>query len=109
MKKSARDWNERIRRSTTRRRVTRRACVRRANVGELGGNFGKRTGGHSAAGNDVALAAGMSFGMIWFMHKFSIFVFALVFSLNTFARENTLLDSDWKFKLGDPQNCPDRR
>ncbi len=43
----------------------------------------------------------MSFGMIRFMHKISIFVLALIFSFNAFARENTLLDSDWKFKSGD--------
>jgi beta-galactosidase len=47
----------------------------------------------------------MSFGMIRFMHKISIFVLALVFSFNTFARENTRLDSDWKFKLGDNTNA----
>ncbi|HEY1718827.1 MAG TPA: beta galactosidase jelly roll domain-containing protein, partial [Verrucomicrobiae bacterium] len=39
--------------------------------------------------------------MIRFMHKIPIFVVALVFSFNSFARENTLLDSDWKFQLGD--------
>ena len=42
----------------------------------------------------------MSFGMIRFMHKISIFILALVFSFNAFARENTLLDSDWKFQSG---------
>ncbi|HEY3930802.1 MAG TPA: glycoside hydrolase family 2 protein, partial [Verrucomicrobiae bacterium] len=35
------------------------------------------------------------------MHKFFIFALALVFSFNSFARESTLLDSDWKFKLGE--------
>jgi beta-galactosidase len=43
----------------------------------------------------------MSFGMIRFMHRFFIFVLALFFSFNSFARESTLLDSDWKFKLGE--------
>ena len=47
----------------------------------------------------------MRFGMIRFMHKISIFVLALIFSFNTFARENTRLDSDWKFKLGDSTNA----
>jgi beta-galactosidase len=43
----------------------------------------------------------MSFGMIRFMRKFSIFVLALVCSFNSFARESTLLDSGWKFRLGE--------
>jgi beta-galactosidase len=43
----------------------------------------------------------MIFGMIRLMRRFSIFVFALFFSFNSFARENTLLDSGWKFQLGD--------
>jgi hypothetical protein len=47
----------------------------------------------------------MSFGMIWFMHKISIFILALVFSSSTFAGENTRRDSDWKFKLGDSTNA----
>ena len=47
----------------------------------------------------------MSFGMIRFMHKISISVLALFFSFNTFARENTLLDSDWKFKSGECTNA----
>ena len=51
---------------------------------------------------DAALAAGMNFGMIRFMRKFSIFVLALVCSFNSFARESTLLDSGWRFMQGDP-------
>jgi len=47
----------------------------------------------------------MSFGMIRFMHKFSIFVLALVLSFNSFARESTLLDSGWKFRLGESTNA----
>jgi beta-galactosidase len=43
----------------------------------------------------------MSFGMIRFMHKFQIFVLALVLSFNAFAREDTRLDSDWRFQQGD--------
>jgi beta-galactosidase len=35
------------------------------------------------------------------MRRFSIFIFALIFSLNLCARESTLLDSGWKFQLGD--------
>jgi beta-galactosidase len=57
-------------------------------------------GNCSTTGFDFAFAAGMIFGMIRFMHKFSIFVLALIFSFNLFARESTLLDADWKFKLG---------
>jgi beta-galactosidase len=44
----------------------------------------------------------MSFGMIRFMHKFSIFVLALILSFNSFARESTLLNSGWRFMQGDP-------
>jgi beta-galactosidase len=47
----------------------------------------------------------MNFGMIRFMHKFSLFVLALFFSFNAFARENTLLDSDWKFQSGENTNA----
>jgi beta-galactosidase len=47
----------------------------------------------------------MSFGMIRFMRKFSFFVLALICSLNSFARENTLLDSGWKFSLGESANA----
>jgi beta-galactosidase len=47
----------------------------------------------------------MNFGMIRFMRKFSVLVFALVLSLNSSARENTLLDSGWKFKSGDNTNA----
>ena len=36
------------------------------------------------------------------MRKFSIFVFALIFSFNLHARESTLLDSGWRFMQGDP-------
>ena len=36
------------------------------------------------------------------MRRFSIFVFALVFSFNLCARESTLLDSGWRFMQGDP-------
>ena len=35
------------------------------------------------------------------MRHFFIFILALSFSFNAFARENTLLVSDWKFKLGE--------
>ena len=55
--------------------------------------------------NSVALAASLNSGMIQFMRKFSIFVLALVFSFNTFARESTLLDSGWKFKSGESTNA----
>jgi beta-galactosidase len=44
----------------------------------------------------------MSFGMMRFVHKIFLSVLALFFSFNLFARESTLLDSDWKFQLGDP-------
>ncbi len=44
----------------------------------------------------------MSFGMIRFMHKFQILVLALLLSSNAFARENTLLDSGWRFMQSDP-------
>ena len=44
----------------------------------------------------------MNFGIIRLMRKFSLFVLALVFSFNSFARESTLLDSDWRFMQGDP-------
>jgi beta-galactosidase len=47
----------------------------------------------------------MSFGMIRFMHKFYIFILALAFSLSGFARESTLLNSDWKFNLGENTNA----
>jgi beta-galactosidase len=40
--------------------------------------------------------------MIQLMRKFFLFVLALVFSLNVFARESTLLDSGWRFLQGDP-------
>ena len=43
----------------------------------------------------------MIFGMMRLMRKFFILIFALAFSFNLFARESTLLDSDWKFKLGE--------
>ena len=35
------------------------------------------------------------------MRKFSIFALALAFSCNSFARESTLLDTGWQFKLGE--------
>ena len=47
----------------------------------------------------------MGFGMIRPMRRFSVFVLALVFPLNLLARESTLLDSDWKFKLGENPNA----
>ena len=43
----------------------------------------------------------MIFGMMRPMRIFSILILTLAFSFNTFARESTLLDSDWKFKLSD--------
>jgi beta-galactosidase len=43
--------------------------------------------------------------MIRFMHKISLFIFAVAFSLNAFARDNTLLDSDWKFQSGEYTNA----
>jgi beta-galactosidase len=43
--------------------------------------------------------------MIRFMHKISIFALALLFSFSAFARENTLLVSDWKFKSGESTNA----
>jgi beta-galactosidase len=39
--------------------------------------------------------------MISLMRQFLIFTFALLFSFNLFAREDMLLDSGWKFKLGE--------
>jgi beta-galactosidase len=36
------------------------------------------------------------------MRKFSISIFALIFSFNLCARESTLLDSGWRFMQGDP-------
>ena len=74
---------------------------RRTTGGTWRRKFVERIGGHAATGFDVALAAGMNFGMIRFMRKFSIFVLALVFSFNSFARESTLLDSGWRFKQGE--------
>jgi len=47
----------------------------------------------------------MSFGMIQFMHKFFAVAAALFFSFNAFAREDTRLDSGWKFQLDDPTNA----
>lgn len=47
----------------------------------------------------------MNLGMIRFMHKNFILFFALFFSFNSFARENTLLNSDWKFKSGESINA----
>ena len=35
------------------------------------------------------------------MRRFFIFISMLVLACNSFARENTLLDSGWRFKLGD--------
>ena len=43
--------------------------------------------------------------MIRFMHKIFIPIFALFFSLNVFAREDTLLVSDWRFSLSDPSDA----
>ena len=39
------------------------------------------------------------------MRKFSIFIMALGFSFNLFARESTLLDSGWRFKSGEVSNA----
>jgi beta-galactosidase len=47
----------------------------------------------------------MSFGMIRFMQKIPLLILALAFSINAFARDNTLLDSDWKFNLSDSTNA----
>jgi beta-galactosidase len=43
----------------------------------------------------------MSFGMIRCMHKFYISFLTLFFFFSAFARDNTLLDSNWKFQPGD--------
>ena len=43
--------------------------------------------------------------MIRFMHKISIFILAFVFSSNALARENTRLDSGWKFQSGESTNA----
>jgi beta-galactosidase len=43
----------------------------------------------------------MIFGMMRPMRIFSILILTLAFSFNAFARQSTLLDSDWKFKLSD--------
>ncbi len=50
----------------------------------------------------------MNLGMIRLMHRISVLILALLFcfnSLNVFAREDTLLDSDWKFQLGENINA----
>ena len=39
------------------------------------------------------------------MRKFFIFIFALILSFNLLARENTLLDSGWRFKSGEATNA----
>jgi len=39
------------------------------------------------------------------MRKFSIFISMFALAFNSFARESTLLDSDWRFKLGDVTNA----
>jgi beta-galactosidase len=39
--------------------------------------------------------------MIRFMQRFSILLFALAFSFSIFAREDVVLDSGWRFNLGD--------
>ncbi|MFZ1072250.1 MAG: glycoside hydrolase family 2 TIM barrel-domain containing protein [Verrucomicrobiia bacterium] len=39
------------------------------------------------------------------MRTFSIFILAFVFSFNLFARENTLLNSGWRFQSGDVTNA----
>jgi beta-galactosidase len=39
------------------------------------------------------------------MRKFSIFISMLMFVSNSFARESSLLDSGWRFKLGDVANA----
>ena len=44
----------------------------------------------------------MNFGMIHFMRKFLVLAVAVIFPFAVFARESTLLDSDWKFMQGDP-------
>ena len=44
-------------------------------------------------------------GMLWFMRKYCIFLFMFVLTFNSFARENTLLDSGWKFQLGEVTNA----
>ena len=41
-------------------------------------------------------------GMIQFMRRYYPFFFALILSFNLFARENTLLDSNWRFMQGNP-------
>ncbi len=42
--------------------------------------------------------------MIRLMHKIFVLILALFFSFNTFAREDTLLDSGWRFMQGDPSS-----
>jgi len=44
-------------------------------------------------------------GMLWFMRKYSIFIFMFVFAFNSFARKSTLLDSGWKFQPGEVTNA----
>ncbi len=44
----------------------------------------------------------MNFGMIRFMRKFYRFRPRTGFSFHSFARESTLLDSGWRFILGEP-------
>ena len=39
------------------------------------------------------------------MRKYCILIFMFVFAFNSFARKSTLLDSDWKFQLGDVSNA----
>ena len=55
--------------------------------------------------DDIAFAAEMISGMLWFMRKFSIFIFAVAVSFNLWARENTLLNSGWRFKSGEATNA----
>ena len=39
------------------------------------------------------------------MRKYCILIFMFVFAFNSFARKSTLLDSDWKFQLGNVSNA----
>jgi beta-galactosidase len=43
------------------------------------------------------------------MRKFPIFILTLILALNSFARENTLLDSGWRFKLGESDGAADMK
>src|SRR5271157_6074726 len=44
--------------------------------------------------------------MIQFMRQYFFFILVLGYSISAFPRENTVLDSEWKFESGDSTNAP---